>query len=62
MLKIVLDTNVLVSSVISKARSRELQCAIRGEFRLITSDEILSEFVEGNITIHYKKERLRRLA
>ena len=42
MLRVVLDTNVLVSAVISDGTSRELlRRGIAGQFSLVTSDIIL---------------------
>ena len=46
MLRVVLDTNVLVSAVISNGKSRELlRKGIEQEFSLLTSDFILKELV-----------------
>lgn len=44
MLKVVLDTNVLISSIISDGKSRELlKKGIANQYRIITSDLILKE-------------------
>jgi putative PIN family toxin of toxin-antitoxin system len=46
MLRVVLDTNVLVSAIISDGKSRELlRRGIANEFSIITSDLILKELV-----------------
>lgn len=46
MLRVVLDTNVLVSAIISDAKSRELlRRGIANQFFIITSDLILKELV-----------------
>jgi putative PIN family toxin of toxin-antitoxin system len=46
MLRIVLDTNVLVSATISEGKPRDLlSLARRGEFLLIISEQIVEEFV-----------------
>ena len=45
--RVVFDTNVLVSSLITRGRARELwEKARRGEFTLISSSLIVSEFVD----------------
>jgi putative PIN family toxin of toxin-antitoxin system len=45
MLRIVLDTNVLVSAVISDGKSRDLlKKGIANQFLIVTSDLILNEF------------------
>ncbi|MEW6603056.1 MAG: putative toxin-antitoxin system toxin component, PIN family [Thermoproteota archaeon] len=47
MLRIVLDTNVLVSATISTGRARDLlRLAIQGQYLLINSKETIEEFVE----------------
>jgi putative PIN family toxin of toxin-antitoxin system len=47
MLRIVLDTNVLVSAILTEGRSRELfQLAIHGRYLLINSKETIEEFEE----------------
>ena len=44
MLKVVLDTNVLISAIISDGKSRELlKKGIANQYRIITSDLILKE-------------------
>jgi putative PIN family toxin of toxin-antitoxin system len=46
MLRVVLDTNVLVSAVISDGKPRELlRKGIANEFSIVTSDRILKELV-----------------
>jgi predicted nucleic acid-binding protein len=46
MLRVVLDTNVLVSAVVSDGRSRELlRRGIANRFSIVTSDLILEELV-----------------
>ena len=46
MLRVVLDTNVLVSAIISDGKSRELlRRGIANQFSIITSDLILKELV-----------------
>lgn len=46
MLRVVLDTNVLVSAVVSDGRSRELlRRGIANRFSIVTSDLILKELV-----------------
>ncbi|MGD0451857.1 MAG: putative toxin-antitoxin system toxin component, PIN family [Candidatus Bathyarchaeia archaeon] len=46
MLRVVLDTNVLVSAIISDGKSRELlRRGIANEFSIITSDLIVKELV-----------------
>ena len=46
MLKVVLDTNVLVSAIISDGKSRELlRRGIANQFSIVTSDLILKELV-----------------
>ncbi len=47
MTRVVLDTNVLVSSLIKRGRARELlDRIIENRLSLVLSEEILSEFVE----------------
>ena len=47
MLRAVLDTNVLVSAIISDGKSRELlRRGIANQFSIITSDLILKELVQ----------------
>jgi len=47
MLRIVLDTNVLVSAIIAKGKPRDLlRLAIQRRYLLIKSKEIIEEFVE----------------
>jgi putative PIN family toxin of toxin-antitoxin system len=46
MLRVVLDTNVLVSAIISEGKSRELlRKGITNQFALVTSDLILKELI-----------------
>lgn len=46
MLRVVLDTNVLVSAIISEGKSRELlRMGIAKQFSIVTSDLILKELV-----------------
>jgi putative PIN family toxin of toxin-antitoxin system len=46
MLRVVLDTNVLVSAIISNGKSRELLTrGIKNQFSIITSDLIVKELV-----------------
>lgn len=47
MLRAVLDTNVIVSAIISTGRPRELLTnGVKGRFRLVTSDLILGELAQ----------------
>ncbi|TLY06517.1 MAG: putative toxin-antitoxin system toxin component, PIN family [Thaumarchaeota archaeon] len=47
MLRIVLDTNVLVSAIIAKGKPRDLlRLAIQRRYLLIKSKETIEEFVE----------------
>lgn len=47
MLRIVLDTNVLVSATIHNGKPRKLlQAGIKGKYRILSSREILNEFSE----------------
>ena len=47
MLKIVLDTNVLVSAIISKGKPFELaQLGFKGKFMIITSEPALNELFD----------------
>ena len=46
-MEVVLDVNILVSSLISKGKPRELWLkAVSGEFQLVLSRRIVEEFVE----------------
>lgn len=47
MLRIVLDTNVMISAVIRKGKPRKLfQLGIDGKYQILTSREIMDEFSE----------------
>ena len=46
MLHVVLDVNVLISALITKGKPRELWLkGVRKEFNLISSNEILADFI-----------------
>lgn len=58
MLRIVLDTNVLISAIIRNGKPRKLfQLGIDGKYQILTSKEILNEF-EG--VIHRPKFKMTK--
>lgn len=58
MLRIVLDTNVLISAIIRNGKPRKLfQLGIDGKYKILTSKEILNEF-EG--VIHRPKFKMTK--